>query len=113
VFLFPSETETFGNVTLEAMASGLVMVAYNYAAAHMHIMHGKTGVLVPYGAPQAFVDAAVQLTRAPQSLDTIRQQARAYAASLDWQCVVERFITLLTGVLGESHPAPASALTYY
>jgi glycosyltransferase involved in cell wall biosynthesis len=113
VFLFPSETETFGNVTLEAMASGLVVVAYNYAAAHMHITHGKTGVLVPYGASQAFVDAAVQLARAPQSLDTLRQHARAYAASLDWQCVVERFVTLLTGALGESHTAPASALTYY
>src|SRR5215813_1649761 len=112
VFLFPSETETFGNVTLEAMASGLVVVAYNYAAAHMHISHGETGVLVPYGAPQAFIDAAVQLARAPQSLDTIRQQARAYAASLDWQCVVDRFVTLLTGALGESHTAPASALTY-
>jgi glycosyltransferase involved in cell wall biosynthesis len=112
VFLFPSETETFGNVTLEAMASGLVVVAYNYAAAHMHMTHGETGVLVPYGEPQAFVDAAVQLARAPQSLDTIRQHARAYAASLDWQSVVERFVALLTGALGDSHPAPASALTY-
>ena len=112
VFLFPSETETFGNVTLEAMASGLGVVAYNYAAAYMHMTHGETGVLVPYGEPQAFVDAAVQLARAPQLLDTIRQQARAYAASLDWQCVVEKFVTLLTGVLGESHTAPASALTY-
>ena len=37
VFLFPSETETFGNVTLEAMASGLVVVAFDYAAARMHI----------------------------------------------------------------------------
>jgi hypothetical protein len=36
VFLFSSETETFGNVTLEAMASGLVVVAYDDAAAHMH-----------------------------------------------------------------------------
>ena len=33
VFLFPSETETFGNVTLEAMASGLAVIAYNYAGA--------------------------------------------------------------------------------
>ncbi len=111
VFLFPSETETFGNVTLEAMASGLVVVAYNYAAAHMHMTHGETGVLVPYGEPQAFIDAAVKLARAPQSLDTIRQQARAYVASVDWQCVVERFVTLLTGALVESHTAPTLALT--
>ena len=47
IFLFPSHTETFGNVTLEAMASGLAVVAYDYAAAKMHITHNKTGVLVP------------------------------------------------------------------
>jgi glycosyltransferase involved in cell wall biosynthesis len=110
VFLFPSATETFGNVTLEAMASGLVVVAYDYAAAHMHIRHGETGVLVPYGEPQAFVDAAMQLARAPQPLGPMRQQARAYAASLDWQCVVQRFVTLLTGAPGESHAAPTLAL---
>ncbi len=110
VFLFPSETETFGNVTLEAMASGLAVVAYNYAAAHMHMRPGETGVLVPYGEPQAFVDAAVQLARAPQSLGKIRQQARAYVACVDWQCVVERFVTLLTGALGGSYTVPTSAL---
>ena len=54
--LFPSETETFGNVTLEAMASGLVVVAYDYAAAKLHIRHRETGVLVPYGNSKAFVD---------------------------------------------------------
>jgi glycosyltransferase involved in cell wall biosynthesis len=111
VFLFPSETETFGNVTLEAMASGLVVVAYNYAAAHMHVTHGETGVLVPYGEPQAFIDAALTLACEPQSLDQMRQQARAYTTSIDWQCVVERFVTLLTEALGESHSAPVSALT--
>jgi glycosyltransferase involved in cell wall biosynthesis len=111
MFLFPSETETFGNVTLEAMASGLVVLAYNYAAAHMHMTHGETGVLVPYGEPQTFIDAAVELARAPQSLDTIRQQARAYVASVDWQCVVDRFVTLLTEALVERHTAPTSALT--
>ena len=111
VFLFPSETETFGNVTLEAMASGLVVVAYDYAAAHMHVTHGETGVLVPYGEPQAFIDAAVTLACEPQSLAQIRQQARAYATAVDWQSVVERFVTLLTGELGASHPAPVSALT--
>ena len=63
VFLFPSETETFGNVTLEAMASGLAVVAYDYAAARMHIAHGETGVLVPLGDARAFVTAAAALAR--------------------------------------------------
>ena len=45
VFLFPSLTETFGNVVLEALASGLAVVAYDQAAAAQHIRHGYNGVL--------------------------------------------------------------------
>lgn len=95
VFLFPSETETFGNVTLEAMSSGLAVIAYNYAAAKTHITHDETGVLVPYNDPRAFVAAAIQLARAPQRLSMIRRQAREYAAKLGWLHVVQQFETLL------------------
>src|SRR5260221_3910742 len=47
VFLFPSTTETFGNVTLEAMASGLAVGAYDYAAAQQYLRHGVSGLLAP------------------------------------------------------------------
>jgi glycosyltransferase involved in cell wall biosynthesis len=110
VFLFPSETETFGNVTLEAMASGLVVVAYDYAAAGMHIANGETGVLVPSGASKHFVDAAANLARAPHALRKIGRQARAYACSIDWSHVVEKFETLLMESLGRSHPAPRAVI---
>jgi glycosyltransferase involved in cell wall biosynthesis len=53
VFLFPSETETFGNVTLEAMASGLAVVAYDYAAAALHVDSGASGVLAPRTRPRS------------------------------------------------------------
>jgi len=109
VFLFPSETETFGNVTLEAMASGLVVIAYDYAAARINITHGATGMLVPYGDSQAFVGAAGKLARDPQSLAKIRWQARTHAASLDWQRVVDRFATLLTGALDQHDTASTEA----
>lgn len=95
IFLFPSQTETFGNVTLEAMASGLAVLAYDYAAAKMHIVHNKTGVVVPYGDASAFIDAAVQLVCKPQALSQMRRQARAYAASLTWPRIVEQFESLL------------------
>jgi glycosyltransferase involved in cell wall biosynthesis len=95
VFLFPSETETFGNVTLEAMASGLAIAAYDYAAAHMHLTHGKTGLLVPYGDAQAFVETAAKLASEPWLLRKLRRQARAEATRIDWTCVVEQFETLL------------------
>jgi glycosyltransferase involved in cell wall biosynthesis len=105
VFVFPSETETFGNVILEALASGLAVVAYNYAAASMHITHGASGVLVPYGDARAFVAEATALGRSADRLAAMRSQARAAMARLDWRRIVERFESILTGV-----PAPADLL---
>ena len=98
MFLFPSETETFGNVTLEAMASGLVVVAYNYAAAKLHIKHHETGVLVPYGDSKAFVDS-LGLAGVGFSGYAIASgsEAREYVSSIKWSRVVERFEMLVTG----------------
>jgi glycosyltransferase involved in cell wall biosynthesis len=97
VFLFPSETETFGNVTLEAMASGLAVVAYAHAGARMHIADGETGVLVPYRDAPAFVARAAALARARARLPELRRRARAHAVTADWQSIVERFLMLLSG----------------
>jgi len=101
VFLFPSETETFGNVTLEAMASGLAVIAFDYAAARWHIVNGETGVLVPFADSNAFLDAAENLSRDPDHAREIGRRAREYAASLGWERVVERFEMLLTGRASE------------
>jgi glycosyltransferase involved in cell wall biosynthesis len=99
VFLFPSETETFGNVVLEAMASGLVVVAYDYAAAHAHLRPSEAGMVVPYGDAPAFVEAAVAVgLTTPSSLAHMRELARAHACWLDWDAVVGRFEAFLAGV---------------
>lgn len=109
LFLFASETETFGNVTLEAMASGLVVVAYDYAAAKLHIRHGETGVLAPYGDSRAYVDTAASMVWDPQAISRIRHQAREYVASISWSRVVERFESLLTGAREQSLELAESA----
>jgi len=101
VFLFPSETETFGNVVLEAMASGLALVAYDYAAARMHVTHGETGVLIPYGQAAAFVAGAVELARSPLRLARMRRRAPASLASVAWPRVIERFEAILSDALGQ------------
>jgi glycosyltransferase involved in cell wall biosynthesis len=98
LFLFPSETETFGNVTLEALASGLVVVAYDYAAARMHVRPGQTGTLVPCGDARAFVEGAVALAASPERLHRMRQHVRESVAHLHWDRVVERFEALLADV---------------
>ncbi len=95
VFLFPSETETFGNVTLEAMASGLVVVAFDYGAAGAYIAHGKSGVLVSRGAHATFVAAAAALAGAPSAMARMRRHARAASAHVAWASVVDRFDALL------------------
>jgi glycosyltransferase involved in cell wall biosynthesis len=100
VFLFASETETFGNVTLEAMASGLAVVAYDYAAARVHVEHGVTGVVAAPGDARGFVAAAAALARAPQSLPALRRRARAAMEAVDWSRVVERFEQLLLADAG-------------
>jgi glycosyltransferase involved in cell wall biosynthesis len=107
VFLFPSETETFGNVTLEAMASGLVVVAYAYAAAGMHIAHDESGVLVPRGDSRGFVEGAALLARRPARLADMGRHARAQVAAVDWSSVVEPFEALLTGTVERVGPPVA------
>src|SRR5260221_8025234 len=66
VFLFPSTTETFGNVTLEAMASGLAVVAYDYAAAQQYLRHGVSGLLAPRGDAGEFAQMAARLAPNPK-----------------------------------------------
>lgn len=94
-FLFPSVTETFGNVTLEAMASGLAVVAYDYAAARQHIRHGHSGLLAPVGNRDAFIQQARRLPSDPQFMRALGRGARAVTEQLGWDTVTRQFEAVL------------------
>jgi glycosyltransferase involved in cell wall biosynthesis len=96
LFLFPSQTETFGNVTLEAMASGLAVVAYDYAAAREHLVHGQNGLLAALGDGPAFERNAVRVAMDPQLMAAMRRKARLTAESVSWDHVIDRFASALT-----------------
>jgi glycosyltransferase involved in cell wall biosynthesis len=99
LFLFPSLTETFGNVTIEAMASGLPVVAFNYAAAAQLIRNGENGVLVPMGNTDEFVRASVALAADTTRLRTLGERARQSARHAGWDGVVLRFESVLAAVI--------------
>lgn len=114
LFLFPSLTETFGNVVLEAMASGLAVVAYDEAAAAQHIRHGHSGALAMPGDQAGFIDAACWLLEESETLRRVRLNARQHASRQGWPAIVEQFEGYLydacRGGTANSEAAPPLAL---
>jgi len=109
VFLFPSRTDTFGNVTLEALASGLAVVAFDTAAAAEHIEDGVSGCLVPLTASstgstpdpaQAFLAAAQRALAVAHAGSPLRLQALRAARRADWDSVLRGFEQRLRAVAG-------------
>lgn len=95
VFLFPSLTETYGNVTVEALASGLAVVAFDYAAAAARIRHGDNGVLVPFGDGDAFNGQAAALAGDPVRVRRLGAAARRDSLAHDWAQVVGQLEAVL------------------
>lgn len=88
VFLFPSDTETFGNVTLEAMASGVPTVCADATGSNALVEDGTTGVLAPAGDVDAFFDAVKHLTTHAERRTQMGRAAREAARRYDWETVL-------------------------
>lgn len=98
IFLFPSMTETFGNVTIEAMASGLGILAYDYAAAREALRHNENGRLAPFGDRAAFIAEAEMMARDLEMARKLGTAARRSAESLTWERIVGDFESVLADV---------------
>ena len=91
VFVFPSVTETFGNVVTEAMASGLVVLAYDYAATREHVRTGENGFAARFNDSADFLRWAHEILLRTSEWSRIREAARATTARLTWDAIVTQF----------------------
>jgi glycosyltransferase involved in cell wall biosynthesis len=96
IFLFPSLTDTYGNVVLEAMASGLHVLAFNYAAAGSLIRCGENGSLAAWQNEADFISQCQKLAGTHPFAQALRLQARLTSESLGWDKISEQFIAHLT-----------------
>jgi glycosyltransferase involved in cell wall biosynthesis len=109
LFLFPSVTETFGNVTTEAMASGLAVVAFDYAAAAGLIRHGENGALVPYDNSAAFVTTAARTAVDLANCRVLGERARISVMALDWDSIAAQVEGVMHAVMHRVEPATGYA----
>lgn len=116
LLLFPSLTETFGNVVLEGMASGLATATFDYAAAGMLVRHGIHGFKAPIVSrngsrpaaesahasdDDAYLDMVREVARRPlRELREVGRRAAEVAREQTWDRVVEDFERALVEVQG-------------
>lgn len=91
IFLFPSLTETFGNVTLEALASGLAVLAYRTGAAAVHVRDRVNGCLALPGDAPGFIAVARWLMLDASVRARFGVAARATALGTGWDDVLADF----------------------
>ncbi|ANE46301.1 glycosyl transferase [Paenibacillus swuensis] len=84
VFLFPSATETFGNVVLEAMGCGTPVIGADSGGVRDNIQHGLTGLLCPVGNIDAFTEALTLLYDNTLLRENMAARGRAYSQEQTW-----------------------------
>ena len=107
VFMFPSLSDTFGNVVMEALASGLAVLSFDCAAAAEHVVDGVSGRLMSPGDDAAFVAAAVDLALTPLQLTGYGVAAIAAARRASWDDVLTRFEARLVDTVDALETPPA------
>jgi glycosyltransferase involved in cell wall biosynthesis len=104
IYIHASLTETFGNVLTEAMASGLAVAGFDYAAARQFVQHERNGLAVPCDQPDALIAAAVRLATQEKLRTQLRAAARATVEPQSWENVIGRFEADLMEIAGVRAP---------
>lgn len=101
IFVSPSSTETFGNVVLEAMASGLAVVGAHAGGVGEIIRPLRTGLLFSARSSQSMVQMVEKLIVDASFRGQLQQHGREHALSRDWQKILDDLAALYKGVIQE------------
>jgi glycosyltransferase involved in cell wall biosynthesis len=102
ILLTPSTTEAFGNVVLEAMASGLAVVSADAPSARSLLTDGETGLLCPPRDPAAYVEATARLIASGELRDEMGKAARAASAAYSWDAASESVVKVYRALAGRT-----------
>ncbi|SIO67373.1 Glycosyltransferase involved in cell wall bisynthesis [Singulisphaera sp. GP187] len=109
VFAFSSLTETFGNVILEAMASGLPVVALRAGGVGNIVQPGVNGFLLePDQSPEQFAETLIELVDDVALRQRLAQSARAFAVGKSWDAVMELLRQRYEKIISEVTPQDLS-----
>jgi len=100
IFVFPSDSESFGNVTLEAMASGLACVCADATGSRSLVVDGETGFLADASDAPGFAAHITRLAKDPALRDRMGQAGRARALTYSWDETLARMLGYYRAILG-------------
>ncbi|MCM3669038.1 glycosyltransferase family 1 protein [Mesobacillus maritimus] len=92
LLVFPSKTETFGNVVLESFACGTPVIGAQAGGVKEIISHEQNGILCPSGQTDTFIEAIVNLLCDKDSLRMYGTRARTYAQSQSWEKIFDQLM---------------------
>ena len=104
IFLFPSETETFGNVTLEAMSSGLPCVVADATGSRSLVESGVNGYLAAPRDTEAFANCVSKIVNDEKLWDEMSKAARQKALAYSWENVNGKLLENYREALSEPRP---------
>lgn len=105
VFLFPSDTETFGNVTLEAMSCGVPVVVADATGSKSLVEPGVNGYLATPRTPKEFAESVRHILQHPEERKQMSKAARQKALAYDWDKVNEDLLENYKDALDSPQPA--------
>jgi glycosyltransferase involved in cell wall biosynthesis len=106
LFVFPSHTDTFGNVVLEALASGVPAIVTPDGGPRYIVREGETGFIVP---DEGFTAAIAGVIADPEKHAAMRAASRAYALTASWDAVFEGVYAGYQGILPAHRELTAAA----